>query len=292
MMRKAVVLELIGEGFDGARGQAVDVLTDLAVDYVESFGNELQKLMGKYYIEQAIHAYGLTAKRKKSREAAVHANVIADWEPKLVRTSATATAPTTHRHVIVSTTNNTNNRNTSTATTTTRHSAKGGRHHSSSSSLTKTTTTRAVVRHSSSSSSSSGRYISGKAKDVVVSRSSGSSSSSYTSSSYYHSRASSSSSRRRNYMSSPHLEESGVTNIPLSLKDLPMVSEMSTNTATIGKAAMQSALHTVALAYDDVQDSLLPICFAKMGVPPSTLLDHVHLERLRAATNDRRRFPK
>mmetsp|Transcript_18543 Transcript_18543/g.26078 ORF Transcript_18543/g.26078 Transcript_18543/m.26078 type:complete len:120 (-) Transcript_18543:247-606(-) len=92
--------------------------------------------------------------------------------------------------------------------------------------------------------------------------------------------------------SSSHMEESGVNNIPLSLKGLPMLSEMSTNTATIGRAAMQSALHTVALAYDDVQDSLLPICFAKMGVQPSTLLDHVHLERLRAATNDRRRFQK
>eukprot|EP00471_Norrisiella_sphaerica_P006864 CAMPEP_0184483158 /NCGR_PEP_ID=MMETSP0113_2-20130426/4786_1 /TAXON_ID=91329 /ORGANISM="Norrisiella sphaerica, Strain BC52" /LENGTH=457 /DNA_ID=CAMNT_0026863373 /DNA_START=44 /DNA_END=1417 /DNA_ORIENTATION=- len=197
IMRKAVALELLGEGFDGAKGQALDVLTDLTVDYLKSFGKELQNLMGQYHLEQGVHTYSLMRDNNK-----------ANWQPRILRDL---------QH--------------------------GPEQPKRSSSVKKNTLTSEGSRNNNQSR------------------------------------------RKKN---SPTNWEPGILNTAPCLKDLSILKQMGPNSNAVGKATLQSALHSVALAYDDIQDALLPSCFAKMGVAPSSLLDHLQLQRLKAVAEDNR----
>ncbi|GAB5370689.1 hypothetical protein AAMO2058_001514900 [Amorphochlora amoebiformis] len=78
VMRKAVALELSGGGYNGAKGLALDVLTDLAVDYIASFGLELKNVTEEFDLEKGVHKFQLQ-KGSDGLGAKLH-----HWEPRLL----------------------------------------------------------------------------------------------------------------------------------------------------------------------------------------------------------------
>jgi len=78
IMRKAVTLELLGAGFKGAKGLAVDVLTDLAVEYIQCFGRQLQAAIESYTLEESTHIFEL------SKGDAGQGSCLGNWEPRML----------------------------------------------------------------------------------------------------------------------------------------------------------------------------------------------------------------
>jgi len=78
ILKKAVAIEAFSQGFDGVQSQAIDVLTDLAAEYICCFGRDLQASIGKLDLEQSLHEFEL---RKGHSGKGIE---ISRWEPRIL----------------------------------------------------------------------------------------------------------------------------------------------------------------------------------------------------------------